>query len=123
MKETRKSSGARRDIARQPHRESIHEQGKYHCKKQRRSQSCVVQHRWQRDAQCVKNGWWLSQKDRAGEPLAWNAHETQGRRPENGSTKARAREKSKILELKKRTLPVGMIGDETSSAYSSALVS
>ena len=45
------------------------------------------------DAQCVGSGWWLSQHDRAGEAHAWSARETKGSRLENGSTKARARER------------------------------
>ena len=33
---------------------------------------------YRKDAQCDKNGWWLSQNDRAGEALTWNARETEG---------------------------------------------
>ena len=43
-------------------------------------------------------GWWLSQNDRAGEALAWNAREPQVRILD--------------LELKKLTMPVSSTGSE-----------
>jgi len=33
---------------------------------------------YRKDPQCIKNGWWFSRNDCAGEALAWNARETKG---------------------------------------------
>ena len=46
-KETPKIIKRRRDTARQTHTQSIHAQATYHCKKQRRSMNCMLQH-WER---------------------------------------------------------------------------
>ena len=55
-------------------------------------------------AQCVENGWWLSRNDCVGEAT------------ENRLVKGKGKEQSKILELKKLTMPVGMIVDEADVA-------
>ena len=84
-------SSSKRTSSRRPSRLAWCEMRWQHKKNDEATQEVFVIY-CRKDAQCVKNGWWLSQNDRAGEALAWNARETQGRRLDSGSTKARARE-------------------------------
>ena len=60
---------------------------------------------YRKDAQCVKNDWWLSRNMER----VWDEGPPTGERLDRGEGMG----KSKISEPKKLTMPVGMIGNET----------